>query len=225
MIVIRHSFISVKPPKGVRTGAAIKAARSLAIGAAIGHIKYIQHRAGKDKEDKRRDLFTNREDSADPKVLREIVTDYNGRSVVVHKLTLAPEVRPNNPEEFTRAVMSQLGDEKGLNLQWWAVVHRNTEHHHIHVVVLPKDTDGRQVRFDKSDYQLMKEYGDDYLERTQYADCRSAELQREYKRKEQQKQRQKDFEKQRQERIMNGEELPWLHKKIVREQLQPYSNG
>lgn len=52
MIVIRHSFISVRPPKGVRTGAAIKAARSLAIGAAIGHIKYIQHRSGKDKDEK-----------------------------------------------------------------------------------------------------------------------------------------------------------------------------
>lgn len=142
---------------------------------------------------------------------------------MVHKLTLAPEVRPNNPEEFTREVMMQLGAEKGLNLQWWAVVHRNTEHHHIHAVVLPKDTDGRQVRFYKNDYQLLKEFGDDYLERTQYADCRSAELQREYKRKEQQKDKQKEWERAREERIMNGEELPWLHKKVVREQLQPYS--
>lgn len=222
MIVIRHSYISVRP-KGVKNGAAVKAARTLAIGAALGHIKYIQHRAGKDKEEKRRDVFTEREDSADPKVLREIVKDYTGRSVVVHKLTLAPEVRPNNPEEFTREVLSQLGAEKGVDLQWWAVVHRNTEHHHIHVVVLPKDANGRQVRFDKDDYQLMKQFGDDYLERTQYADCRSAELQREYKQKELQKQRQKDYERQRQERIMNGEELPYLHKKIVREQLEPYS--
>lgn len=223
MIVIRHSYISVKTPKGVRTRAAFKAARSLAIGSAIGHIKYIQHRPGKDKEDKRRDIFTDREDSADAKVIREIVRDSNARGVVIHKLTIAPEVNPKNPEEFTREVMSQLGAEKGLNLEWWAVCHRNTEHHHIHVVVLPKDRDGRQVRFDKNDYQLLKDYGDDYLERTQYADCRSAELQREHKFKEKQKERQKEWERQRQERIMNGEELPWLHKKVVREQLKPYS--
>lgn len=223
MIVIRHSYISVKPPKGVRTKAAFKAARSLAIGSAISHIKYIQHRPGKDKEDKRRDIFTDSEDSADSKVIREIVRDSNGRGVIIHKLTIAPEVNPKNPEEFTREVLSQLGAQKGLDLDWWAVCHRNTEHHHIHVVVLPKDRDGRQVRFDKNDYQLLKEYGDEYLERTQYADCRSAELQREQKLKEKQKERQKEWERQRQERIMNGEELPWLHKKVVREQLKPYS--
>lgn len=223
MIVIRHSYISVKVPKGVKGGAAVKAARSLAIGSAIGHIKYIQHRHGKDKEDKRRDVFTEREDSADTKILRETVKDFAGRGVVIHKLTIAPEVNPKNPEEFTREVMSKLGAEKGLNLEWWAVCHRNTDHHHVHVVVLPKDSEGRQVRFEKGDYDLLKEFGDEYLERTQYADCRSAELQREYKRKEQQKERQKEWEKQRQERIMNGEELPWLHKKIVREQLQPFS--
>jgi hypothetical protein len=223
VIVILHSYISAKIPKGVRGGAVLKAARALALSSALGYIKYIQHRPGKDKEDKRRDMFTDREDSVDAKVLRAIVRDSNGRGVVLHKLTIAPEVNPKNPEELTREVMAQLSAEKGQDLDWWAVCHRNTEHHHIHVVVLPKDRDGRQVRFDKNDYDLLKEYGDDYLERTQYADCRSAELQREHKRKEKQKQRQNDFEKQRQERIMNGEELPWLHKKIVREQLQPYS--
>ena len=218
MIVIRHSFISVKT-RGVRSGAALRAARSLAIGSAIGHIKYIQHRPGKDREEKPRDVFTDREDVADSKILREIVRDYNGRSVVIHKLTLAPEVSPNNPEEFTREVMKKLGDEKGLDLQWWAVCHRNTDNHHIHVVVLSKDRDGQQVRIEKNDYDRMKEFGDDYLERMQYFDCRAAELKREEKRK----QRQKDQERLRQERIFNGEELPWLHSKIVREQLDPYS--
>lgn len=218
MIVIRHSFVSVKT-KGVKSRAALRAARSLAIVSAIGHIKYIQHRPGKDKEEKPRDVFTDREDVADSKALREIVSEYNGRGVVIHKLTLAPEVSPNNLEEFTREVMKKLGDEKGLDLQWWAVCHRNTDNHHIHVVVLSKDRDGQQVRFDKNDYDRMKEYGDDYLERMQYFDCRAAELKREEKRK----QRQKDQERLRQERIFNGEELPYLHSKIVREQLEPYS--
>ena len=218
MIVIRHSFISVKT-KGIKSGAALRAARSLAIGSAIGHIKYIQHRPGNDREEKPRDVFTDREDVADSKVLREIVKDYNGRSVVIHKLTLAPEVSPNNPEEFTREVIKKLGDERGLDLQWWAVCHRNTDNHHIHVVVLSKDRDGQQVRFDKNDYDRMKEFGDEYLERTQYFDCRAADLRRE----EKYKQKQKDLERLRQERIFNGEELPYLHSKIVREQLEPYS--
>lgn len=219
MIVIRHSFVCARPPKGARTRAALRAARAVAVGSAIGHIKYIQHRPGKDRDEKGRELFSDREESKDPRVLRQIVRDHRGQGVVIHKLTLAPEVRPEDPEAFTREVMNRLASEKGVNLQWWAVCHRNTDHHHIHVVVLPKDPNGRQVRFDRNDYDLMKEYGDTYLERTQFYDCRVAELKREEKRK----QTEKEKERLRQERIFNGEELPRLHRKIVREQLEPYS--
>lgn len=221
MMIVRHSYISVKAKQ--RGGVKLKVARSYAIGAALGHVKYIQHRPGKDLEEGGREMFTDTEDSVDAKEMREKIRDYDGKGVVVHKLTLSPEVSPNDPREFTREVMHQLGSEKGLDLEWFAVTHNNTDHRHVHVVVMPKDKEGRFVRFDKKDYDLLKEFGDRYLERTQYSDCRIAELERQQKHKEQKKERQQQFEKDRQERIRNGEELPWLHKKIVREQLEPHS--
>lgn len=220
MMIVRHSYISVKAK--LRIGVSLKAARGLAIGTALGHVKYIQHRPGKDLEQGGRDVFTDTEDSVDAKELRDIVREYEGRGVVIHKLTLSPEVSPNDPKEFTREVMHQLGSEKALDLQYWAVTHDNTDHRHVHVVVLSKDKNGRLVKFDKRDYDLIKEFGDRYLERTQYSDCRIAELARQEKQRERNKERQQQFEKERQERIRNGEELPWLHKKIVREQLEPY---
>jgi hypothetical protein len=224
MIIVRHSYISVRG-KQRGHGVGVKAARTLAIGTALGHVKYIQHRPGKDLERGGREMFTDLEDSVDAKVLRQQLRDYEGRGVVIHKLTLAPEVNANDPKEFTREVMHQLGSEKGLDLEWWAVCHRNTDHHHIHVVVLPKDRAGRLVRIDKEDYNRVKDFGDRYLERTQYADCRAAELLRQEKYKERSKERQQQLEKERQERIRNGEELPWLHRKIVREQLEPFKQG
>lgn len=141
MMIVRHSYISVK---GKRTGGTggIKAARSLAVGTALSHVKYIQHRPGKDREQEGRDVFTDMDDSADSKMLRQQIREYEGRGVVIHKLTLSPEVNPNDPKEFTREVMHQLGSEKGLELEWWAVAHKNTDHHHIHVVVMPKDREG-----------------------------------------------------------------------------------
>jgi hypothetical protein len=220
MMIVRHSYISVKAKQ--RGGVSLKAARGLAIGTALGHVKYIQHRPGKDLEQGGRDVFTDTEDSVDAKELRDIVREYEGRGVVIHKLTLSPEVSPNDPKEFTREVMHQLGSEKALDLQYWAVTHDNTDHRHVHVVVLSKDKNGRLVKFDKRDYDLIKEFGDRYLERTQYSDCRIAELARQEKQRERNKERQQQFEKERQERIRNGEELPWMHKKIVREQLEPY---
>jgi hypothetical protein len=154
----------------------LKTARGLAIGTALGHVKYIQHRPGKDLEKGGREIFTDLEDSAEGKELRDIIRDYEGRDVVLHKLTLSPEVSPNEPKEFTREVMQQLGSQKGLDLEWWAVTHNNTDHRHVHVVVLSKDRNGRNVRFDKRDYDRLKEFGDRYLERTQYSDCRVAEF-------------------------------------------------
>lgn len=220
MMIVRHRYISARAKR--RGGMSLKAARGLAIGTALGHVKYIQHRPGKDLEKGGRDIFTDLEDSVEGKELRDIIRDYEGRDVVIHKLTLSPEVSPNDPKEFTREVMQQLGSQKGLDLEWWAVTHNNTDHRHVHVVVLSKDRNGRNVRFDKRDYDRLKEFGDKYLERTQYSDCRVAEFERQEKDKARKKERQQQFEKDRQERIRNGEELPWLHKNIVREQLEPY---
>lgn len=200
----------------------LKAARTMAVGTAIGHIKYIQYRRGRDLGDGSREVFTDQEDVADMRGLRRRIREYEGNGVVIHKLTISPEINANDPKEFTREVMQKLGSEKGLDLEWYAVCHRNTEHHHVHVVVLPKDREGRVVRFDKSDYVRLKEIGDGYLERTQYADWRLAELLREERIRERSRERKLQFERERQERIRNGEELPWLHRKIVREQLEPY---
>jgi hypothetical protein len=61
--------------------------------------------------------------------------------------------------------MEKLERDKGLELEWRAVVHENTDHKHVHVVILGTDKDGHLVRFDKDDYRRLRQYGDEYLER------------------------------------------------------------
>lgn len=200
----------------------MRAARKLAIGTALGHVKYIQHRPGEDREKGGRELFSDTEDQADGKELRKEIREHEGNGVVVHKLLLSPEVNPADPKAFTREVMKKLGDEKGLDLHYYGTAHKNTDHHHIHVVVLPKDKNGREVRFGKRDYELIKEYGDRYLERHHPFELKEAQREREDRERQRLEERQKKFESERQERIKEGLELPWLHKKIVREQLEPY---
>jgi hypothetical protein len=139
--------------------------------------------------------------------------------VIVHKITLAPEINPADKKAFTREVMHRLGSEKGLDLQWMAVEHNNTDHHHIHVVVLGKDQNGKDVRFDKKDYDRIKEYGDRFLERCHPLELEKARSEREKKAKERIEQRTRE----RDERIRDGLELPYMHKLILREQLEPYT--
>ena len=220
MIVVKHSYIS---PKGkLRQAGSMKAAKVLAIGTALGHVKYIQHRPGEDREKGGRELFSDTEDQADGKELRKEIREHEGNGVVVHKLLLSPEINPADTKAFTREVLKNLGDEKGLDLRWYGTAHRNTDHHHIHVVVLPKDKNGKEVRFSKRDYELMKEYGDRYLERHHPFELKEAQREREDRERQRLEERTKQFERERQERIKEGLELPWLHKKIVREQLEPY---
>lgn len=200
----------------------MKGARKLAIGTALGHIKYIQHRPGEDRQKGGRELFSESEDNADGKAFRKEVREHEGNGVVIHKLLLSPEINPADTKAFTREVMKNLGDEKGLDLRYVASAHKNTDHHHIHVAVLAKDKNGKEVRFSKRDYELLKEYGDRYLERHHPFELKEAQREREDKERQRLEERKQQRENERQERIKEGLELPWLHKKIVREQLQPY---
>lgn len=221
MMIVRHSYISVRS-KQRALGVTLKAARGLAIGTAIAHIKYIQHRPGRDLDSGGREVFSESDDQADVSEFRRQLRDYRGNGTVVHKLTLSPEVSPEDPRAFTREVMQDLSSEKGRDLNWIAVAHGNTEHPHIHVVVFGRDNSGQGVRLGKDDYNRIKESGDRYMVRNHTFEFREAERRRQEKLRERSEERKKQRDLDRQERIRNGEELPWLHKKIVREQLQPY---
>jgi hypothetical protein len=222
VIVVKHQYFSRRDRQSRAGGKTLGAAKVAAVGRALAHVKYIQHRPGEDRGDGGRELFNEVEDNLDGKRVRKAVREQENSKVVAHKLTLAPEINPEDKKAFTREIMHRLGSEKGLDLEWVATVHNNTAHHHIHVVVLGKDKNGKDVRFDKDDYNRIKEYGDRYLERHHPYELEKSRQERERKERERIEARQKEREAARAERIRDGLELPWLHKKIVREQLEPF---
>lgn len=216
MVVVRHKFIA---GRGKRSGGKV-----VAIGKALAHVKYIQHRPGPDREKGGREMFNDREDKVDAREMREAIKELDGSRVVVHKLTLAPEINPDDKKAFTREVMQNLSRDMGRDLEWFAVAHNNTDHHHIHVVVLGKDRNGTDVRIDLKDIDKVKEYGDRYLERCHPLELERSRREREDREKERRAERLRERETAREERIREGLELPWLHKKLVREQLEPYND-
>lgn len=216
MVVVRHKFIA---GRGKRSGGKV-----VAIGKALAHVKYIQHRPGPDREKGGREMFNDREDKIDAREMREAIKELDGSRVVVHKLTLAPEINPDDKKAFTREVMQNLSRDMGRDLEWFAVAHNNTDHHHIHVVVLGKDRNGTDVRIDLKDIDKVKEYGDRYLERCHPLELERSRREREDREKERRAERVREREAAQEERIREGLELPWLHKKLVREQLEPYKD-
>lgn len=209
MIVVKHKYIAGRGP---RSGGKV-----VAIGKSLAHMKYIQHRPGPDREAGGRELF-NETDNVDAKKMRAEIKRLGGSRVVIHKLTLSPEINVADKKEFTRQVMADLSRDKGLDLVWFGTEHNNTDHHHIHVVILGKDRNGTEVRIDLKDIDKAKEYGDRYLEKWHPREMERSRREREDKEKQRLDERNKAREAVQQER----DKLPWMNRNITREQIQPY---
>ncbi|HEY9793616.1 MAG TPA: hypothetical protein V6D22_24675 [Candidatus Obscuribacterales bacterium] len=221
MGVVIHGYISARDRKSRVAGG--RSPKLVAVERALAHVKYIQHRPGDDRDPGGRKFFDELDENLDGRALRAAIKELEDSKVVIHKLTLAPEIDPLDKRQYTREVMHRLAAEKGLDLNWMGVEHNNTAHHHIHVVVLGKDKNGRSVRIEREDYAKLREWGDRYLERWQPEELQRARNERKRKERERIEARKLERELHRQERIKEGLELPWIHKKIIREQYEPYS--
>jgi hypothetical protein len=215
VIVVKHKYI---PGRGPKSGGKV-----VSIGKALAHVKYIQHRPGPDREKGGRELF-NELDGLDASDMRDAIKRLGGNRVVIHKLTLAPEINVTDKKAFTRQVMEDLSRDKGLDLYWFGTEHNNTDHHHIHVVVLGKDRNGTDVRIDMKDIDKVKEYGDRYLERHHPRELERSRRERDDKEKQRRAERIQARETAKEERVRDGVELPWMNKNIVREQIEPYKD-
>lgn len=148
--VVKHSYIKASPA---------------AKGTARAHLHYIQHRSGHDKEVGGRQFFDRDADESDGKWFRQELSKAPEYGAVMHKFILSPGCKGVDLREYTREVMESLGDSKGLELNWQGIIHTNTEHDHVHVVVLGRDKNGKAVKFTRQDHDVCRGIGDRYLER------------------------------------------------------------
>lgn len=154
--IVKHSYI-----RASREGKA----------RAKAHVNYVKFRPGKDKnEPEKRSFFSDKEDGLTSRPVHDAIERQTGTGVLVHKIIVSPGVQDANAQEYVREAMHELGRQKGLDLEWYAVEHRNTANPHCHVVVMGKDKNGRLVKLSKDDYTKLKDTGDKYLERNKLLD-------------------------------------------------------
>ncbi|MEZ4536980.1 MAG: hypothetical protein R3D26_18590 [Cyanobacteriota/Melainabacteria group bacterium] len=137
----------------------------IGVSKAHAHLKYIEHRPGRDKDQERRQFFSETRDQVSSAEIRERIDDQDRRQVVMHRIVLSPGHNRTDLKEFTRETMEELSDRKGQKLEWYAIDHRNTDHSHIHVCVMGKDRDGELVKLNSNDYRAIRATGDLYMDR------------------------------------------------------------
>ena len=136
-------------------------------GAARAAVCYYQLRPrGRDEEP--RTIFT-RDGTISRSDAGRMLREHQNGNFLVHRITLSPSDREQHGDlrDMTRYVLAELEKQKGQRLHWFAVEHKNTDHHHVHVMVAgtgEREWDGaaRSVKLTKEHYASMREAGREY---------------------------------------------------------------
>ncbi len=138
---------------------------------AFSHVRYLQFRKGDDRDqaEGRVRLFLNADrEGISGREVQAHIRNQNERGVVIHRIVLSPGMDGVDMTEYTRFVMDELERSKGQDLDYFATEHQNTDHDHMHVVLMGTGKNGGQVRLYREQYRVIREAGDRYLERHHY---------------------------------------------------------
>ena len=101
-------------------------------------------------------------DASRPQLFRNRNGELADRRRAVYRMVISPERAAGlDLERLTRAAVGRLERESGAGLRWIAAIHRNTKHHHVHLVLggMREDGNGGFARVDVTKPRLaaMKE--------------------------------------------------------------------
>ena len=101
-------------------------------------------------------------DASRPHLFRNRSGELADRRRAVYRMVISPERAAGlDLERLTRAAVARLEHESGAGLRWIAAIHRNTKHHHVHLVLAGMREDGNgdfgRVDITKPRLAAMKE--------------------------------------------------------------------
>jgi hypothetical protein len=133
-------------------------------GRAYDALRYMQMRElgpGERPEDRR--FFGAVGEGGSWAAARQIIMEHATARVAYHRLILSPGQEVGDMQEWTHMVMDDLADRLGQELHWVAVVHRNTEHPHVHILIAgggERDEELYPVVLRREHYTLLRASGD-----------------------------------------------------------------
>ncbi|HMX45651.1 MAG TPA: hypothetical protein PK671_04290 [Candidatus Obscuribacter sp.] len=159
-------------PSGGRSTCVVKS-KFVSVGQGSGrhivaHLRYIEERERGERE-RERDFFDRGRDGIERKEVERAMLGNRGERVAMHKLILSPGDNDVNVRDYTRDSMEALEERLGHRLDWYGVIHANTDHHHAHVVIAGKIPD-RQREHERTEAREEAQWLDRLLDKLEAED-------------------------------------------------------
>jgi hypothetical protein len=126
----------------------------------IQHIDYIEKRE-RDQNEPERQFYTKDGTRTRDEVIDTIMRN-RGEDAAMFKIILSPKQNELNHVEYTREIMRRFEEKTGIVTDWSLVEHKNTEHHHVHIVMPGRDVNGYSFRLEKEHLEILRELANEY---------------------------------------------------------------
>ncbi len=123
------------------------------------------------RDEPERSLFTSKLSDLDRHLAQEEIERNFGEHVAYHKIILSSGDNHVNQRDFTRTVMTEWQRSIDKEFEYYAVEHRNTDYHHVHIIISGKSSShSNDLILDREDVIALREIGGDYLARDRFMD-------------------------------------------------------
>jgi hypothetical protein len=126
----------------------------------IQHIDYLLHRERDRDEPERKFYGRDGERSRDDVI--DTVMKNHGDEAAMFKIILSPKQNELNHILYTAEIMRRFEEQTGIKTDWSLVEHKNTQHHHVHIVMPGRDMDGNSFRLEDEHLDLLRELANEY---------------------------------------------------------------
>lgn len=148
-----------------------------ASSALKSHLKYLQYRERDPQTETKEDryLFSKDSDHVDRRAIHDDIMRERAGNIYYHRIIFSPSQQEpvTDWHAWTRAVMRDLEDRLGKDLDWCAAHHQNTDDPHVHVVLRGTGTnretgETEPVSFNAQDFAFMRQCGREHSEYDYY---------------------------------------------------------
>jgi hypothetical protein len=130
---------------------------------AKGFLRYIKSREGSDLQlEQPRPVFNAKKDDVATEFVLSAV-EKQPTKICAYALMLNPNYHRLDCQSLVRGIFRLYRNATGIELEWFAAVHNNTEHSHAHILVMPTDARDRSIAIKGLDKKLLQALTNQWL--------------------------------------------------------------